>query len=77
MSNIENKANTAATENPNVAAWLAGAPSDVRDTTERLLAEVAGLRATQTIYPPQDDILNALAFTAPADVRVVILGQDP
>lgn len=64
-------------ENPNVAAWLAGAPADVRETTERLLAEVAGLRATETIYPPQDDILNALAFTAPADVRVVILGQDP
>lgn len=77
MSNIENKANTAATENPNVTAWLAGAPADVRDTTERLLAEVAGLRATQAIYPPQDDILNALVFTAPADVRVVILGQDP
>ena len=31
----------------------------------------------QTIYPPQDDILNALAWTAPTDVRVVILGQDP
>ena len=31
----------------------------------------------QTIYPPQDDILNALAWTAPDDVRAVILGQDP
>lgn len=61
----------------NVAAWLDAAPANVRETTERLLAEVADLRDTQTIYPPQDDILNALAFTAPADVRVVILGQDP
>ena len=64
--------------NKNVEEWLAGAPADVTETTERLLAEVAGMRAEgQTIYPPQDDILNALAWTAPADVRAVILGPDP
>ena len=62
----------------NIDAWLGGAPAEVRDTTARLLAEVARMREDgQTIYPPQDDILNALAWTAPDDVRAVILGQDP
>lgn len=61
----------------NIDAWLADAPAEVVDTTNRLLGEVADLRSEQIIYPPQDDILNALAWTAPADVRAVILGQDP
>ena len=61
-----------------VEEWLGEAPTEVAKTTERLLGEVAGMRANgQTIYPPQDDILNALAWTAPGDVRAVILGQDP
>lgn len=30
-----------------------------------------------TVYPPADDIFNALKMTAYNDVRVVILGQDP
>ena len=61
-----------------VEEWLGEAPAEVAKTTERLLGEVAGMRANgQTIYPPQDDILNALAWTAPGDVRAVILGQDP
>lgn len=63
--------------NENVSAWLDAAPENVLETTQRLLAQVEGMRDEQTIYPPQDDILNALAFTAPQDVRVVILGQDP
>lgn len=33
--------------------------------------------AGHTIFPPRPLIFNALSFTAPADVRVVILGQDP
>ncbi len=62
----------------NIDAWLATAPAEVRNTTARLLSEVAQMRENgQTIYPPQDDILNALAWTAPADVHAVILGQDP
>lgn len=63
--------------NENVNAWLDTAPDQVRETTQGLLSQVEAMRDAQTIYPPQDDILNALAFTAPADVRVVILGQDP
>ncbi len=67
-----------ASKQANINAWLNDAPSEVRATTERLLAEVAQMRTDgQTIYPPQNDILNALAWTAPGDVRVVILGQDP
>lgn len=31
----------------------------------------------KTIYPPMDDIFNALHFTALKDVKVVIFGQDP
>lgn len=32
---------------------------------------------SRTIYPDMHDIFNALKFTAYADVRVVIVGQDP
>ncbi len=33
--------------------------------------------ATQTIYPPKEDVFNALAYTPYQNARVVILGQDP
>lgn len=33
--------------------------------------------ATKTIFPPADDIFNALHFTPYEKVKVVILGQDP
>ena len=52
--------------NGNVNAWLDAAPDQVRGTTQELLSQVEAMRDEQTIYPPQDDILNALAFTAPA-----------
>lgn len=32
---------------------------------------------TQTVYPPMQDIFNALRHTSYSDVRAVILGQDP
>ena len=32
---------------------------------------------TTTVYPPADDIFNALHFTPLNEVKVVILGQDP
>jgi uracil-DNA glycosylase len=34
-------------------------------------------RAAHTVYPPREQVFTALALTAPDDVRVVILGQDP
>ena len=33
--------------------------------------------ATQTVYPPMNDIFNALRYTTYSDVRCIILGQDP
>ena len=38
---------------------------------------VADERRTNTIYPPPDDVFAALHFTPYADVKVMILGQDP
>lgn len=61
----------------NIDTWLSGASQEVVETTSQLMAAVEELRKTETIYPSQEKILNALAFTAPKDVRVVILGQDP
>ena len=66
-----------ATRDRNIATWLGDAPQPVRDTTNQLLERIALLRAEQTIYPAQDDILNALAYTPADKVKVVILGQDP
>ncbi|WP_434631769.1 uracil-DNA glycosylase [Chromobacterium sp. CV08] len=31
----------------------------------------------KTLFPPPPQVFNALSFAAPADVKVVILGQDP
>ena len=66
-----------ATRARNIATWLGDAPQPVRDTTNQLLERIALLRAEQTIYPAQDDILNALVYTPADQVKVVILGQDP
>ena len=57
--------------------WRSVLPSEVVRKSEELLARVEEMRAEQVIYPPQGDILNALASCAPSDVCVVILGQDP
>ncbi|MDE7229216.1 MAG: uracil-DNA glycosylase, partial [Oscillospiraceae bacterium] len=32
---------------------------------------------SRKIYPPMDDIFNALRYTSYSDVKAVILGQDP
>ena len=61
----------------NIALWLDEAPQEVHTACTRLMNEVATMRENQTVYPAQDDILNALAYTAPDAVRAVILGQDP
>ena len=42
-----------------------------------LQAFVAAERAAHTVYPPHDDVFAALHLTSFADVKVVILGQDP
>ena len=60
-----------------IDAWFALVPEQAKATAQRLLLEVDDLRREETIYPPQGDILNALAYVAPEDVRAVVLGQDP
>jgi len=35
------------------------------------------LTSGQTVLPPRDDIFNALVFTPPQQVKVLLLGQDP
>jgi uracil-DNA glycosylase len=42
-----------------------------------LQAFVAEERRHHPVYPPHDDVFNALHLTACADVKVLILGQDP
>lgn len=42
-----------------------------------LQAFVAAERRAYPVYPPADDVFAALHLTAYADVKVVILGQDP
>ena len=32
---------------------------------------------TQTIYPPRKDMFKAFELTAPQDIKMVIIGQDP
>ena len=48
-----------------------------RDYWSTLQAFVADERRHHEVYPPHDDVFNALHFTSHADTRVVILGQDP
>nr|WP_208293523.1 uracil-DNA glycosylase [Zophobihabitans entericus] len=48
------------------------------DYFKKITAYVAAERAAgKVIYPPQKDVFNAFRFTEFADVKVVILGQDP
>ena len=65
------------TERTHIDEWFEQLPEDVVSQTQRLLKHVDTMRQTETIYPAQENILNAIALTAPANVRVVILGQDP
>ena len=60
-----------------IDAWFTLVPERVRNDAADLLARVDGLRREEVIYPPQGDILNALAYVAPEEVRAVIVGQDP
>jgi len=41
------------------------------------LQRVKERRGVVPVFPAEEDVLNALRYTAMADVRVVILGQDP
>lgn len=58
--------------------WLAAVkPEFSKPYYKNLYQFVRQEYATQTIYPPAQDIFNALHLTPLSKVKVVILGQDP
>lgn len=57
--------------------WLQLLPRNIVGALTVRLTECDRLRQEKTIYPAQGEILNALKYTAPHDVKVVIVGQDP
>ena len=58
-------------------SWIKAIPL-LRDGYHRsLLAKVADLRRSHTIFPAQDQIFRALDLTPFDRVKVVVLGQDP
>lgn len=49
-----------------------------KDYFKHIMHYVATARNSgKTVYPPQQDVFNAFRFTPFADIKVVILGQDP
>lgn len=52
-------------------------PETEKDYFKNLMNFVDGEYASKTVYPPRENIFNALKLTDYDDVRVVILGQDP
>ena len=60
------------------AAWHAALDPETREPYwAELTRFVAHERATQTVYPPPEDVFNAFRFTPLNEVKAVILGQDP
>ncbi|MBQ6834350.1 MAG: uracil-DNA glycosylase [Lachnospiraceae bacterium] len=58
--------------------WLAPMSGEFRKPYYKKLYEtVMSEYQTKEVYPAPDDIFNAFAFTPLANVKVVILGQDP
>ncbi len=53
------------------------APEFEQDYFVNLQIFLAEERANHTVFPPENDIFNALRYTAYRDVKVVLLGQDP
>jgi uracil-DNA glycosylase len=47
------------------------------DATAKLSSFVESEYATQTVFPPLDDLFSAFRLTSPSYTRVLILGQDP
>lgn len=44
---------------------------------QQLMERVDHARQNTVVYPPKEDVFNALKLTPPEQVKVVILGQDP
>lgn len=58
--------------------WLPALSGEFhKDYYKKLFEFVKEEYATHVVYPPSDDIFNALHLTPLKDVKVLILGQDP
>ena len=57
--------------------WTRAAAPNWRSPREPLQKFVAEERAQHTVYPPSAEVFSALYLTPFADVKVLILGQDP
>lgn len=58
--------------------WLPALQEEFKKPYYRTLYQFVGEEyAKKTIYPPADDIFNALHLTPLSQVKVLILGQDP
>ena len=58
--------------------WLSACRADIEADYFRELDEfVATERASEIVFPPEDDVFNALRLTPLDEVRVLLLGQDP
>ncbi len=58
--------------------WLDAVGEEFKkDYYRKLYAFIKNEYSTKVIYPPSDDIFNALHYTPLHNVKVVILGQDP
>lgn len=58
-------------------AWRTVLPVQVLASLSSIDAAVARERERGDVYPPADDVFAALRLTPPAQVRAVIIGQDP
>ena len=60
-----------------LTSWEENIPLMQAGYHHELLAKVELMRQENTIFPPQEEIFNALIYTPFDQVRAVILGQDP
>lgn len=58
-------------------SWVESIPLMQQGYHKVLLNTVATIRQNATIYPPQDQIFNALELIPFDQVKIVLLGQDP
>ena len=58
-------------------SWIKAIPFFCDGHDRPLLDRVVGLRESQSVFPPQDEIFRALQLTSFDHVKVVLLGQDP
>jgi uracil-DNA glycosylase len=60
------------------ASWLSRLSSEFgKSYFEKLQQFVDAERETKDVYPPEDDVFNALQHTPYHKVKVLLLGQDP